>query len=372
MKIALIGPTFPFRGGISHYTTLLYRAMRKKHDVKFISFKRQYPKMLFPGKSDRDTSKNPLRADGVEYLIDSMNPFTWIAASRAIADFHPDKVVFPWWVAFWAPQFLTIIKLVKIKQQAEIVFICHNVAEHEDNFIKKAVSRLVLSSADMLITHSKEETRKLKDLIGEKVKVKTGFHPTYSDLSKERFSKEQAKEKLGLAGNVLLFFGFVREYKGLRILLTAMPNILKEKEVSLLVVGEFWKDKQKYLDMISSLNIAAKVKIVDEYVPNESISVYFSAADLVVQPYLTVSGSGITQLSYGQDRPVIATNIGCLPEVIEDGVNGRLVEPGNPAALAKAVLESLDPSTLKALTANAVKTKERFSWEKMAEIVLER
>lgn len=369
MKIVLIGPTYPFRGGLSHHTTLLCRSLRENHDVKFISFKRQYPGLLFPGRSDRDTSKSPLKVDDVDYIIDSMNPLTWIDAGRALIDFGPEKIVIPWWVAFWAPHFLSIITHAKRHLDSEVVIVCHNVFEHEPGFLKKMATKAVLSKADRIITHSEQETLKLKNLLGDSVNTVTAFHPAYTDLSNRRYTKEHGREKLGISGDVLLFFGFIRKYKGLGVLLDAMRIILKAKEVTLLIVGEFWKDKQKYLDEIKNLGISTKVRIVDEYVPNESIGIYFAAADLVVQPYISVSGSGISQIAYGFDRPVIATNIGSLTEVVQDGVNGRIVEAGNAQALADAIMESLEPEILNKFTENAAKTKNRFSWKKMAEIV---
>lgn len=369
MKIVLIGPTYPFRGGIAHYTTLLCRALRENHEVKFISFKRQYPRILFPGRSDRDPSKIPLRVDNVDYIIDSMNPVTWMSAVRAIKDYKPEKVVIPWWVAFWAPPFRTIISLVKRHLSAEIVFICHNVYEHEPGSLKRIVTKAVLSQADRIITHSAEETRKLTDLLGKDVNAITAFHPTYVHLNDKLYTKKEAKTRLGLEGNVLLFFGFVREYKGLNVLLDAMPIVIKNKKIILLIVGEFWKDKEKYLDKIEYFEISSSIRIIDEYIPNEEIGIYFAAADLVIQPYVSVSGSGICQIAYGFDRPVIATNVGCLPEVIEHGVNGRIVEPGDASGLARAILESLEPLTLSRYSQNALKTKEKFSWGKMADTV---
>lgn len=369
MKIVLIGPTYPFRGGISHYTTLLCKALRKDNDVKFISFRRQYPNFLFPGKTDKDPSSDPISVDNVDYIIDSLNPLTWLAAVRTTIGYGPALVVMPWWVAFWAPQFLSIIACVKMKLPVPIIFICHNAEEHESGFFKRLITRSVLSRADRLITHSKGETERLKTLLGDQADLVTAFHPTYADLSGSRYSKDQAKELLGLKGPILLFFGFVREYKGLGVLLDAMRLVLKKKEVTLMIVGEFWKDKQKYLDSIEKYGITSSVRIVDDYVPNEEIGRYFAAADLVVQPYLTASGSGICQIAYGFDRPVIATNVGSLPEVVKDGVNGRIVQPDSPEMLAQAIVESLDPAKLDQFTENASRTKEKFSWERMAEIV---
>jgi glycosyltransferase involved in cell wall biosynthesis len=370
MKICLIGPTYPYRGGIAHYTTLLCRALRINHDVKFISFKRQYPRILFPGQSDKDTSREPLKIDSVDYLLDSVNPLTWMEVFKSINVYKPDKVVIPWWVAFWTPQFWSIVSLVKRNIQSEVVFICHNVIEHESHRLKKKATKAVLLKADRIITHSREDTLRLKDLLGNGVNAITAFHPTYTDLSSRRYTKEQARDQLGLTGNVLLFFGFVRQYKGLDILLDAMPIMLKEKNITLLIVGEFWSDKQSYLDKIDHSGTSANIRIVDEYVPNEEIGIYFAASDLVVQPYISASGSGICQIAYGFDRPVIATNVGSLSEVVRDGVNGRLVEPGNPRSLAQAILESLEPDTLSKFEMDAKKTKEEFSWERVAKIII--
>ena len=210
---------------------------------------------------------------------------------------------------------------------------------------------------------------KLRSLLGNDAPVVTAFHPTYSGLSDVRYTREAARAMLGIDGDVLLFFGFVRQYKGLHVLLEAMPDVLASRKVTLLVVGEFWKDKREYLRHIDNLGISSHVVMIDEYVPNEEIGIYFAAADMVVQPYLSVSGSGISQIAYGFDRPVIATDVGSLAEVVEDGVNGRLVEPGDAGSLAGAILESLEPETRQRFMKNASETKKKFSWQKMADIV---
>ncbi|RJP68702.1 MAG: glycosyltransferase [Candidatus Abyssobacteria bacterium SURF_17] len=370
MRIVLIGPTHPFRGGIAHYTTLLCRALRREHEVKFISFKRQYPRILFPGSTDRDESALPVTVEGVQYIIDSLNPLTWMSAIRAVTKYEPQILVLPWWVAFWAAPFWSMMVLAKRRLSCEIVVICHNVIEHEENLLKQLATRAVLSRADRLITHSREETRKAGELLGNNLNIITAFHPSYADLSPVRYPKEEAKEKLGFKGDVILFFGFVREYKGLDVLIEAMPAILHEKKVTLLIAGEFWKGKAAYLEQIDRCGIGPHVRIIDRYIPNEELGLYFGAADLVVQPYVGASGSGVCQLAFGFDRPVVGSRIGSIAEVVEDNVNGRLVAPGDPQELAQAVSASLEPATLHRYSANAERTKERFSWEKLADIVV--
>jgi glycosyltransferase involved in cell wall biosynthesis len=337
------------------------------HDVQFISYKRQYPKFIFPGKTDKDPSKKTIQVDDVEYIIDSINPYTWYQAIKKIIRFNPKKVILPWWVIFWAPQTLYFTKKIKEKNIKTII-ICHNVSEHENNRIKEKINRHVLCNGDILITQSSDESKKLLKIVGDNSKedhVITGFHPTYVDLCFD--SRPQAKGENCCP--TLLFFGFVRKYKGLDVLLEALPLVLRKRRVRLMIVGEFWKDKQRYVNKISELELEDHITIIDAYVPNEQLGKYFHAADLVVQPYLSASGSGVSQLAYGFGKPVIATNVGSIAEVIVDGVNGRLVHPGNPGELAQAVVEALEAEKLKSMTMEAAKVKERFSWNRFAEMV---
>lgn len=370
-RLCIIGPTYPYRGGISHHTTLLCKTLREEHEVLFISFSRQYPKLLFPGKTDRDPSQTGLEVDKVEYLIDSVNPLSWYKTARRIAHFKPERLIIPWWVIFWVPQFATIVTLVKKWCGSKITFLCHNVIEHEASAVKVALSRFMLSKADRIVTQSSQETVKVQKLLGQKAPVKTGFHPTYAPLGGKLYDRSLARKTLNLNGKILLFFGFVRPYKGLDVLLEAMPLVIAQHNATLLVVGEFWKDKEAYLRQISDLNIGDNIKIIDDYVPNEDIGLYFAVADLVVQPYHSATGSGICQLAYGLKKPVIATRVGNLDEVIDDRVNGRLVPASNPETLAKALNESLQDDILNKLNNNAAKTSDRFSWERLGALLCE-
>ncbi len=370
MKISLLGPTFPFRGGIAHHTTLLARQLQQDHNLQFISFTRQYPRWLYPGKSDRDNSKQALHNEEALYLLDSMNPLSWSRTAKAIIDFDPKLLIIPWWVAFWAPSFLHIIKTIRKRTEARIVILCHNSVEHESAWWKKKATRAVLSGVDQIFTHSKSETENLRVWLGSSIKITTVFLPTYSDLGGEIVSKEQAKQELNIEGSVLLFFGFVREYKGLHVLLDALPIVLEEQPCTLLVVGEFWKDKQTYLQQIQQRGIEEHTRLVDGYLPNEDLASYFCAADLVVQPYLSATGSAVAQLAYGFDRPVIATRVGSLAEVIEDKINGRLVAPDDSQALADAIIDSLQTETLQEFNKQATRTKHKYSWEELTKRIV--
>ena len=253
MKICLIGPSYPFRGGIAHYTTLLFKSLKKRHEVEFYSFKRQYPWFLFPGTTDKDYSNFVLQDDSARPLLDSLNPFSWLKVAFKIIKGDPDMTIIPWWVIFWAPQFLTIIFFLKLFSKTKVLFICHNVVEHEASFIKVLLSKAVLSKGNYYIVHSLEEKRNLIKLIGNKP-IKETFHPTYEFFNLDEIPRNAAKEKLGIDDEkVILFFGFVREYKGLKYLLEAMPEILKNMNVRLLIAGEFWSDKDTYLQLIKKL-----------------------------------------------------------------------------------------------------------------------
>ena len=370
MKICLIGPTHPFRGGISHYTTLLYRHLRKRHEVHFFAFKRQYPRWLFPGKTDVDPSKTHIHEEGTQRILDSMNPVSWLQVASKIIKSNPDLLIIPWWVSFWAPQFWTISFLVKPVHKTKILFLCHNVVEHESNWINKILTRSVLSNGDLFIVHSEEDKKNLLAMFNNAI-VRKCFHPTYNVFNQGDFDGIDNKRRLGIEGNVVLFFGFIREYKGLKDLLKSLPEVLSKVKVTLLIVGEFWKDKGEYIRLINELGIKDNTVLIDEYVPNEEIGHYFSAADLVVQPYVSATGSGVIQTAFGFNKPVVATKVGCLPEVVEDGKTGYLVSSESPHELAETIIKFFRDGNGEAFSKNVRQEKYKFSWDRMADAIEE-
>ena len=367
MKISLIGPTYPFRGGISHYTTLLYRHLRGRHEVLFFSFKRQYPKWLFPGKTDIDPSKVHFKED-TQCNLDSMNPLSWLLVVSKIIKSKSDLLIIPWWVSFWAPQFYIISHLVKLLAKTKILFLCHNIVEHESKWIDKVLTRIVLRNGDFYIVHSTEDQQNLLSMF-PKATVKKSFHPTYDIFNLGDFDPNIVRRKYGIEGNIILFFGFVREYKGLKYLIEALPEIILKTNVTLLIVGEFWKNKNEYLDLINNLGIKDKTIIVDEYVPNEEVGFYFSAADLVVQPYVSATGSGIIQIAFGFNKPVIATNVGSLSEVVENGKTGYLVPPASSHDLAEAIIKFFRDGHFDEFSNNVRQEKYKFSWDRIVDVI---
>ncbi|RMF29858.1 MAG: glycosyltransferase, partial [Chloroflexi bacterium] len=308
MRFVLIGPVYPYRGGIAHYTTMLYRALREGgHQVLLISFKRQYPRWLFPGRSDRDPSRKPLRAEGTQHWVDSLNPITWLVTFLRIRRYRPDAIILQWWTTFWAPAWFVFGVLNRLLLRRPLLYICHNVLPHEAKPWDRWLTRLVLRWGTRFIVQSETERARLAALMpGAQSTVVP--HPVYDMFADGRIAKEDARERLGLPQDVpvLLFFGIVREYKGLRDLLKAMPKVrARLGEVKLVIAGEFWENKESYLGLIEGLGIRDSVVIEDRYIPNEEVALYFSAADVLVAPHRRMTGSGAVQMARGFGVPVI-------------------------------------------------------------------
>ncbi len=341
MKFVLVGPVYPYRGGIAHYTTMLCRALREHgHEVLMVSFKRQYPRWLYPGGSDKDPSESPFIIKEAYYWIDSVNPFTWLTTLWRIRQYRPDLLVVQWWTTFLAPCFLTLLYLYRrVSSGSPILAFCHNVLPHEARWWDSILTKVVLSLPTHHIVHSQEEKNRLLRLVPYAVVRVVEFPPyhAFASLIRER---AQARYMLGLDQEcpVLLFFGFVRPYKGLEYLIRAVHHVRRYIPIHLLIVGEFWENKQRYLRQIEEMGLSQYVTIVDRYVRNEEIGIYFGAANVVVLPYLETSQSAVLKIAFAMGVPVIASDVGGLRESVRDGVNGLLVRPGDSASLAYAIL----------------------------------
>lgn len=341
MRIALIGPVYPYRGGIAHYTTELYRVLRgHDHEVLMVSFKRQYPRWLYPGGNDRDPSESPFIIKEACYWIDSVNPFTWLTTLWRIRQYRPDLLVVQWWTTFLAPCFLTLLYLYRqVSSWSPVLAFCHNVLPHETRWWDSILTKAVLSLPTHHIVHSQEDKNRLLRLVPYAV-VRVVEFPPYHAFASLICERAQARYMLGLDQEcpVLLFFGFVRPYKGLEYLIRAVHHVRRYIPIHLLIVGEFWENKQRYLRQIEELGLSQYVTIVDRYVRNEEIGIYFGAANVVVLPYLETSQSAVLKIAFAMGVPVIASDVGGLRESVRDGVNGLLVRPGDSASLAYAIL----------------------------------
>lgn len=370
MNFVLIGPTYPFRGGIAHYTTLLYQALAEQHEVTFISFKRQYPTFLFPGKTDRDNSQHPLTAP-CQRLIDPLNPLSWWQTARFIRQYQPQAVIFQWWVPFWSPVFTTIARLVRNHLAGPIIFICHNVLPHDKlRPGERQLIKVALSHGDRFIVHSTQDCIDLESLLPHAEAAITN-HPSYHFFS-TTFTEHFPSSLLAvLPHNIptLLFFGFVRPYKGLRVLLEAMPQILAQIKIHLLIVGEFWHDKADYIALIDYLELQPHLTIIDKYVPNEAVGQYFGAAEVVILPYLNATQSGVVQLAFGFGKPVITTAVGGLPEAVLDGQTGLIVPPDDSYALGEAVIHYFQAGLGDQFRVNIQQRQAEFSWQRMVKLL---
>ncbi len=364
-NIVLIGPTYPYRGGIAHHTAQLYEHLKQRHTVTFISYKKQYPAWLYPGKTDIDPSRTALSSYGALRIIDSTNPFTWLQAVRILIRANADFLILPWWVAYWTPMYLFIISLTKIFTKTRIIFICHNVVEHESSFLKKFLTKSVLRWGTRFVVHSQEDENNLRAIIPA-ANISRLFLPvgTFAEYT-GKLSQQDAQKKLCISGKkVILFFGFIREYKGLRYLLEAMPDLLKnDPDIFLIIAGEFWKDKQTYLDLINNLNINQAIRIIDTYIPNEQVPVYFKAADVVAIPYTSATGSAIIQTAYDFGKPVVATKVGNISDIVHDGATGILVEPANVEQLTNAITTIFQNNRYKTFEQNLLSAQQSFTWD---------
>ena len=361
MKIVLVGPFPPFRGGISDLNVALAHHLSKRHVVHAINFTTQYPKVLFPGKTQFKKGDHALEVDSIRCLS-SINPFSWRKTANKIIDLEPDLVLFSFWLAFFAPAFSGVAKKIKKYLDAKIMAICHNIIPHEEHLLDTRLTKRFFCFIDSFIVLSKKVENELLNIVPG-AKYKYSPHPVYN-IFKNTLSKEQAKAELNIATKkVLLFFGLIRKYKGLDILINAMEKINTElDDYTLLIVGECYENKAKYTDLIKNAGITDNVQCHYSFVPDNEVGKYFSASDVVVLPYKSASQSGIVQIAYNFDTPVIVSNVGGLPEIVDEGKTGYCVEPSSNA-FAKAIKAFYDKDNINELNSNISDYKSQFSWD---------
>lgn len=362
MKMCLVGPMHPLRGGIAHYNAQLALELTKRHEIAVISFSRQYPALLFPGRTQFDHGPPPPGLIA-EPLLDSINPLSWLRAGRRIAKTSPDLILVHWWNPFFGPCLGTTVRVARRRCNSSVIFICHNVVPHEPFPGARGLTRFALAPGDAWLAHSEIDQRDLEslNLRGQTLLVP---QPPGQGFG-EPIDQEEAKSRLGLSGHTLLFFGLIRPYKGLPRLLEAMPLILQSLDCTLLVVGEFYEGKADCLNLIGELGLASRVRVIDRYVTDDEVSLYFCAADLVVLPYESATQSAIVPIAYAFERPVVATRVGGLPEAVRDGETGLVVEPRNPTALAAAIIRFFEEGLEAKLRRNILRQK-RLSWADLA------
>jgi D-inositol-3-phosphate glycosyltransferase len=360
MKIIILSTAFPLRGGIAHFIGLLYKELSKDNEVKVITFKRQYPSILFPGKSQLEENADVEKIPTLQ-AVDSINPFNWIKIGRQIKKDKPDLLIYKYWMPFFAPCFGTISKIAKRNRKTKILTICDNVIPHEKKPGDIAFTKYFFKRVDYFVLLS----QKVKDdLLSIFPKAKNAIlpHPIYSNFG-DPIEKEKAKEFLKLKDEkLILFFGFIRDYKGLDVMIETLGKLKDKLAVKLIVAGEFYSNKEKYFNLIERFGVKDFLHLFTDFIPTSEVKYYFSAADCVILPYKDATQSGIVQIAMNFRKPVIATNVGGLAEVVIEGKTGFIVEKEKPEQLASAILKFYQENKESEFVDNISEQLEKYSW----------
>lgn len=368
MKYTLVGPTFPFKSGISHFTTILADNLRKEHTVDFINWRRQYPGLLYPvDPVVSPDSTQVLKTESVR-LLDFYSPVSWVRAAWRVRKHGSDRVIVTWVSVAQTPPYAGFLLATKFLTRARITFLCHNPLPHDPLFFEKFFIHIMFRFADDFIVHSKGDAQDVQKIVPGKA-IRVGFHPSYDEFNTgATYDVDGIKHDLGLPsdGKVVLFFGFIRKYKGLQYLIEAMEQVSKQTNgaVSLLIVGEFWKkNKPEYDALVTKHRLDGRVVFVDRYVANEEIGRYFAVSDILAVPYTSATQSGVVQMGFAFDTPVVASKVGGLPEAIDEGKTGFLCEPANSKSLAGTIVKALSYNGYDMSVAKA-----RFSWQSYIDV----
>jgi glycosyltransferase involved in cell wall biosynthesis len=362
MRICLIGPTYPYRGGIAHHTTLLAQHLRAAHEVLLLSFSRQYPAWLFPGRTDRDPSTRPLQTDA-HFSLDPLNPRTWFQTMRTLRQWQPDLVLIPFWHFYFTPVWWFLARrIARMTDRPKLVFIAHNVRPHDQGAfghrLLPFLLRTLFGPADAILVHSSADAAILREIL-PRAEIITTLLPTFAALGVQRAA--QLPVKLPDDRPLLLFCGLIRPYKGLDLLLDALA--LVQLPVHLLIAGEFWPGGREPCDkQVRELGLTEQVTIIDEYLPDELLAACIDQADVVVLPYRSATQSAVVQIAFGRGTPVITTNVGGLPEAVQHGATGLVVPRENPTALAEAIARYFAEGLAEPFAAQIRANQERFSW----------
>jgi D-inositol-3-phosphate glycosyltransferase len=360
-KVIIIGPAFPFRGGIANFNNALAQEYYDRGDqVTLYSFTLQYPGFLFPGTTQYESGDAPKNLN-IKTLINSVNPFNWINVARKINAEKPDYVVVRYWLPFMAPCLGTIARL--LNKKIKILAITDNVIPHEKRIGDTLFTRYFVKSCDAFLSLSASVLDDLSKFTNTTYK-KFIPHPIYNVFG-DKIPKEKALENLGLNSEDkhLLFFGFVRKYKGLDLMLKAMGDSrIKAMGIKLIIAGEFYDDKTEYTDLIADLGIAKNIIMKSDFIPANKVKDYFCSADMITQTYRTATQSGVTQIAYSFDRPMLVTDVGGLAEIVPHNKVGYVTSQ-NPTEIADAIIDFYTNNKEEEFSDNTSLEKKRFSWK---------
>ena len=372
-RLVVVGPFPPYRGGIAHFTQAMTEGLRSRgHDVRPVSFARQYPALLFPGKTqfepDRTSEEGRTSAEAPR-LVNTLNPLSWLQTARYILRQRPDVCLFQYWMPFFAPA-LGMVAWTLRRRGVRVVGVVHNALPHERRPGDRLLSRFFLQQCDGLVVLSEAVEADVRRL-GIMAPVRRAEHPVFAHFG-EAIPKEEARRRLGLPEEapVVLFFGFVRRYKGLHVLLDAMPEVLgRRPDVRLVVAGEFYDDEAPYRAQVHRHGLGEHVLFRPDYIPQDEVARYFSAADVVAQPYLSATQSGIAAIAFHFGRPLVVTDVGGLAEVVPHERAGLVVPPDDPSALAAAITRFFEAGLGETLAEGVRQARQNHSWDRLYEAV---
>jgi glycosyltransferase involved in cell wall biosynthesis len=362
LKITIIGTAYPYKGGLASFNERMAQALQEQgHQVDIITFTLQYPNFLFPGKTQYSSEPAPSGVS-IRRAIHAVNPLNWIKVGRTLKAARPDLIIIKYWLPFMGPCFGTILRIAKSNKYTKVLSVLDNVIPHEKRPGDVAFTRYFLRPVDAFVSMSQEVLRDLRSFTQTKPAVFSP-HPVYDNYG-DVLPQADARKRLGLSpdGKYLLFFGFIRKYKGLDILLEAMADErIRAANIRLIVAGEYYGDKDYYESLIDQLGIRSQLSLFTDFIPNSEVKYYFSAADAVVQPYRTATQSGISQIAYHFEKPMIVTNVGGLPEIVPHGKVGFVTEV-NSHAIAQAILDLYTNEGLAAFASGIREEKRKYSW----------
>ncbi|MFV0346018.1 MAG: glycosyltransferase [Bacteroidales bacterium] len=367
MKIAIVGPAYPYRGGIASYNERLAKELQVDgHEVTIYTFTLQYPDILFPGKSQYVDGSEPEDIT-IKRSINSINPLSWERAGRCIKKERPDILIVRYWLPFMAPSLGRVCRVARSNKHTKVICLADNIVPHEKRIGDKTLTQYFMNSIDGIVAMSQSV---LDDAKTFKAKLPQALcpHPLFDNYG-EKTSMPNAKKSLELQQdtNYLLFFGIIREYKGFDLIIKAMADErVRKLPVKLIVAGEYYAKPEPYMELIEKLDVGDDIILHNEFIPEKDVTLYFGACDMVVQPYKSATQSGVTQVGYHFEKPMLVTNVGGLAEIIPDKVVGYVTEP-NPEEIADAIVDFYDGSKKEAFEKNVVEEKKRFSWERMVE-----
>lgn len=366
MKIVIVGTSHPYRGGIAAFTDRLAAEFAKEGvDIEVVTFKLQYPSFLFPGKTQYSDAKSP---EGflIERKVNSINPLNWIKVGKEIRKKNPDIVIFTYWMPFFAPCFGKIARLIKKNRHSKCIGLIHNMIPHEKSVLDKMLPPYFVKAMDGFVALSQSVLDDVASLDKQGKSKCMVPHPLYDHYG-ETMERSEVLKYLNLDPNYryFLFFGLVRAYKGLDLLIDAFADErLRQYNVKLIVAGEFYDDEKPYLEQIKKRGIDDLVIIKNQYINDNNVKYYFNVADIVVQPYKSATQSGVTQVAYHFEKPILVTNVGGLGEIIPDGKVGYVVDP-NPSDIADALVDFCENGRYDALVEGVRDEKQKYQWSNM-------